>query len=156
MTTEPLTHYAPNTKGLVGDVQPWIACGTLHWAVVSEDPDQVTCPECREAIAPANPADFAAMVALPNLREHFPKHADDPAQHLLKLGEEYGELTGACVRYLGRSRRLGTLAEVESEAGDMLITLHVLAASLGIDLDAAWRAKAAKIAARPWRENGDG
>jgi hypothetical protein len=39
---------------------------------------------------------------------------------------------------------------------DVLITLHVLAASLGLDLEAAWKAKAAVIAGRPWRENGDG
>jgi NTP pyrophosphatase (non-canonical NTP hydrolase) len=100
-------------------------------------------------------ASFAA-VALDRLGEHFPDHAADPAQHLLKLTEEVGELTGACMRYLGRSRRPGSLADVEAEAADVLITLHVLAASLGLDLEAAWKAKAAVIAGRPWRENGDG
>jgi len=96
-------------------------------------------------------SDFAAF-ALDRLGEHFPGHASDPAQHLLKLGEEYGELTGACMRYLGRSRRAGTIEDVATEAADVLITLHVLAASLGIDLEAAWRAKAAVIAGRPWKE----
>jgi NTP pyrophosphatase (non-canonical NTP hydrolase) len=101
---------------------------------------------------PADTVAAFAATALDRLREHFPDHASDPAQHLLKLGEEYGELTGACMRYLGRSRRSGTLEDVAAEAADVLITLHVLAASLGINLEAAWRAKAVVIAGRPWRD----
>lgn len=164
------------------------------------------------ADTPATPAKFAEL-ALARLREHFPQHADDPAQHLLKLVGETGELAEAYMRSAGRSRRPGTLAEVEAEAADVLLTLHVYALStgialrspapfitpgfllpadallrlaarvgqlvnapwreheaaacavlaavhdaalsLGIDLDSAWKAKAAVIAARPWKESAD-
>lgn len=48
--TEPVTHYAHSTAGWVGDVAPRIACGSQHWAVVSEHSHQVTCPDCRKVI----------------------------------------------------------------------------------------------------------
>jgi NTP pyrophosphatase (non-canonical NTP hydrolase) len=107
---------------------------------------------------------FAASLALNDcLGEQFPDYgpADvyaDPCQHLLWLGARYGDLTGACMRYLGRSRRGGTLEDVAEAAAGVLAYVHIFSASLGIDLEAAWRAKAAVIAARPWREseNGDG
>ena len=47
---------------------------------------------------------------------------------------------------------LDTWDEVEAELADVVITAYVTAAVLGIDLDAAARAKTAVIFTRGWRQ----
>lgn len=95
-------------------------------------------------------ADFAAIV-VEHLREHF-----DPAalavQEVLCLAEEAGEFTGAYRRWAGMARRCGTWDEVCAELADLVISAYVTARVLGIDLDAAWHAKADVILSRGWRQ----
>jgi NTP pyrophosphatase (non-canonical NTP hydrolase) len=70
---------------------------------------------------------------------------------VLALAEEAGEFTAAYRRWAGMARRAGTWDDVLAELADVVITAHVTARVLGIDLDAVWRAKAAVVLARGWR-----
>jgi hypothetical protein len=47
----PVTHYANPSTGLVGDIARRIPCGTTHWAIVSDNPRQVTCQGCLRKLA---------------------------------------------------------------------------------------------------------
>lgn len=89
-----------------------------------------------------------------NLEEHFPS---DERERLMRQGlaiaEEAGEFVGALRRYLGAARRTSTLEEVEAELADLIITSHLAAYYLGIDLDAAISMKAAKILTRGWKDS---
>jgi hypothetical protein len=60
---DPVTHYAHDTSGLVSDIQPRVACGISRWAVVSEHPHAVTCPDCKKAIV-ARVLDKARLAVL--------------------------------------------------------------------------------------------
>jgi NTP pyrophosphatase (non-canonical NTP hydrolase) len=71
------------------------------------------------------------------------------------VAEEAGELLGAYRRWAGKARRPGTLDEVRLEIADVLIVTAVLAAQLGIDIDAAVRDKLEIIYSRGWREDLD-
>jgi len=73
-------------------------------------------------------------------------------QQVLCLAEETGEFVGAYRRWAGLARRTGTWGEVTAELADVVISAYAAANVLGIDLDAAWRAKARVILARGWRE----
>ena len=99
---------------------------------------------------PPGLADFATIV-VEHLREHF-----DPTglavQEVLCLAEEAGEFTAAYRRWAGMARRRGTWDEVCAELADVVITAYVTARVLGIDLDAAWHAKADLILSRGWRQ----
>jgi NTP pyrophosphatase (non-canonical NTP hydrolase) len=95
-------------------------------------------------------AGFAAIVG-EHLREHFDPAAL-PVQQVLCLAEEAGEFTAAYRRWAGMARRPGTWDEVTSELADVVITAYVTARVLGIDLDAAWHAKAEVILSRGWRQ----
>ena len=75
-----------------------------------------------------------------------------PVQQVLAVAEEAGEFTAAYRRWAGMARRTGTWDEVTAELADVVITAYVTAAVLGIDLDAAWRAKAAVVFTRGWRQ----
>jgi len=75
-----------------------------------------------------------------------------PVQQVLALAEEAGEFTAAYRRWAGMARRTGTWDEVTAELADVVITAYVTAAVLGIDLDAAARAKTAVIFTRGWRQ----
>ena len=84
-------------------------------------------------------------------------HAGFPAdtlrhQQVLCLAEEAGEFVGAYRRWAGLARRTGNFDDVTAELADVVISAYVAAAALGIDLDAAWRAKARVITSRGWRE----
>lgn len=94
--------------------------------------------------------DFA-KIALKHLREHFPADGEQ-ARNVLCLAEETGEFVGAYRRWSGMARRSGSFEDVAAELADVAITAYVVAESLGIDLDAAWRRKAEEIVTRGWRE----
>jgi len=85
------------------------------------------------------------------LREHFNPDML-PVQQVLALAEEAGEFTAAYRRWAGLARRSGTWHDVEAELADVVITAYVTAHVLGIDLDAAWRAKAEVVFTRGWRQ----
>jgi NTP pyrophosphatase (non-canonical NTP hydrolase) len=85
------------------------------------------------------------------LREHF--NPDTlPVQQVLALAEEAGEFTAAYRRWAGLARRSGPWHDVEAELADVVITAYVTAHVLGIDLDAATRAKTEVVFTRGWRE----
>jgi NTP pyrophosphatase (non-canonical NTP hydrolase) len=85
------------------------------------------------------------------LREHF--NPDTlPVQQVLALAEEAGEFTAAYRRWAGLARRSGPWHDVEAELADVVITAYVTAHVLGIDLDAATRAKTDVVFTRGWRE----
>lgn len=88
-----------------------------------------------------------------HLCEHFGL-ATLPVQQVLALAEEAGEFTAAYRRWAGMARRPGGWDDVCTELADVVITAYVTACVLGIDLDAAWRAKAKAevVLARDWRE----
>ena len=85
------------------------------------------------------------------LREHFDP-ATLPVQQVLALAEEAGEFTAAYRRWAGLARRTGPWHDVEAELADVVITAYVTAHVLGIDLDAATRAKTEVVFTRGWRE----
>jgi len=85
------------------------------------------------------------------LREHFDP-ATLPVQQVLALAEEAGEFTAAYRRWAGLARRSGPWHDVEAELADVVITAYVTAHVLGIDLDAAARAKTEVVFTRGWRE----
>lgn len=85
------------------------------------------------------------------LREHFPADREAERQ-VLALGEEVGEFLGAYSRWAGMARRTGPWSDVCAERADVAITAYVVAAHLGIDLDAAIEAKTAVIFSRPWKD----
>jgi NTP pyrophosphatase (non-canonical NTP hydrolase) len=83
--------------------------------------------------------------------------ADFPAstlrvQQVLCLAEETGEFVGAYRRWAGLARRPGPWDDVQAELADVVISAYTTADVLGIDLDAAWRAKARIILTRGWRQ----
>ncbi len=83
--------------------------------------------------------------------EHFDP-ATLPVQQVLAVAEEAGEFTAAYRRWAGLARRTGPWHDVEAELADVVITAYVTAAVLGIDLDAAARAKTDVVFTRGWRE----
>jgi len=85
------------------------------------------------------------------LREHFDP-ATLPVQQVLALAEEAGEFTAAYRRWAGLARRSGPWHDVEAELADVVITAYLTAHVLGIDLDAAARAKTEVVFTRGWRE----
>jgi len=94
--------------------------------------------------------EFAETV-VKHLREHF--SADSlRTQQVMCLAEETGEFVGAYRRWAGLARRSGDWDDVEAELADVVITAYVTADLLGIDLDAAWRAKAEIVMTRGWRD----
>jgi len=65
-------------------------------------------------------------------------------RNVLCLAEEAGEVVGAYRRYTGQARRTGTLAELAAELADVVITGHVAAHEMDVDLHAyAWSATVA-------------
>jgi NTP pyrophosphatase (non-canonical NTP hydrolase) len=85
------------------------------------------------------------------IRENFPDN-DLAIQQVLCLAEEAGEFVGAYRRWAGMARRTGPWGDVKAELADVVITAYVAANVLGIDLDAAWREKAAVVMSRGWRD----
>jgi NTP pyrophosphatase (non-canonical NTP hydrolase) len=71
--------------------------------------------------------------------------AADVPFRAIELAGETGELMEAVKKWLRSQRSIaGTVADlsdVEDEMGDVLISLDLLAADLGIDLTAAWKQK---------------
>lgn len=92
-----------------------------------------------------------AEAVVKHLRDHYPA-SSLPTQQVMCLAEETGEFVGAYRRWAGLARRNGDWADVEAELADVVITAYVAANLLGIDLEAAWRAKAEIVMTRGWRE----
>jgi hypothetical protein len=44
-------HYSEDAVSLLPAGSIEVACGTAHWAVVSDDPERVSCPDCATAMA---------------------------------------------------------------------------------------------------------
>jgi NTP pyrophosphatase (non-canonical NTP hydrolase) len=89
----------------------------------------------------------------PFLRGSRPGVEADPLTvQALCVVEEAGELAGAYRRWAGLARRHGTLAEVEDETADVLLSTGTFAYRMGIDIDAAVGRKLIKIYKRGWRE----
>jgi NTP pyrophosphatase (non-canonical NTP hydrolase) len=103
------------------------------------------------ARAPREPLPQTAARLADRLREHFDP-ATLPVQQVLALAEEAGEFTAAYRRWAGLARRTGPWHDVEAELADVVITAYVTAHVLGIDLDAACRAKTEVVFTRGWRE----
>jgi NTP pyrophosphatase (non-canonical NTP hydrolase) len=102
-------------------------------------------------LAASEPLPRTAARLADRLREHFDP-ATLPVQQVLAVAEEAGEFTAAYRRWAGLARRSGPWHDVEAELADVVITAYVTAAVLGIDLDAAARAKAEVVFTRGWRE----
>ena len=98
-----------------------------------------------------SPLPAVAASLADRLREHFDP-ATLPVQQVLALAEEAGEFTAAYRRWAGLARRTGPWHDVEAELADVVITAYVTAHVLGIDLDAATRAKTEVVFTRGWRE----
>ena len=84
------------------------------------------------------------------LHEHCPEQ-DGGDNAALCVAEEAGELVGAYRRWAGQARRPGTLAELEAEVADVLITTAIFAARIGIGIEDAVNAKLEKIYSRGWK-----
>ncbi len=102
----------------------------------------------RPATCPPSLPTLAAAIAA-HLRAHFPQVSSE--HQVLTLAEETGEFADAYRRWAGLARRTGTFDDMAAELADVVITAYVAAAVLGIDLDAAWRAKTRVILTRGWR-----
>lgn len=76
----------------------------------------------------------------------------DPHVQVIKLQEECGEFAKAYLRASGNHRTAGTVEERDAELADVVITGHVIAAFLGVDLDAVIARKLELIDGRGWRE----
>ena len=115
-------------------------------AIAERAANRATAARLARAPLPA----LAAALA-DRLREHFDP-ATLPVQQVLALAEEAGEFTAAWRRWAGLARRTGPWHDVEAELADVVITAYVTAHVLGIDLDAATRAKTEVVFTRGWRE----
>lgn len=71
---------------------------------------------------------------------------------VLCVAEEAGEFVGAFRRWVGMARRDGPFEDVEAELADVVISAYAAAHALGIDLDAAIRAKADTVLTRGWKQ----
>jgi hypothetical protein len=133
-----------------------------------DTPDTVQVPATLTGLADLN---------LAALRRHFP--ADTLLmQQVMNVVTEAGELVDAYRRYAGLARRTGPWANVEAELADviepypgctesddvkrnylacdlggLIAVTERTAAVLGIDVDAAWRAKSAVILNRGWKDS---
>jgi NTP pyrophosphatase (non-canonical NTP hydrolase) len=122
---------------------------TAHLADTNTTAARIAPPVAARPRAASLPVVGAEIAA--RLREYFTPGAL-PVQQVLALAEEAGEFTAAYRRWAGMARRTGTWDEVEAELADVVITAYVTATVLGIDLDAAARAKTAVIFTRGWRQ----
>ena len=130
-----------------------------HPAVIALAERNMTARRITEQAADRAAAARLARAPLPQtaarladrLREHFDP-ATLPVQQVLALAEEAGEFTAAYRRWAGLARRTGPWHDVEAELADVVITAYVTAHVLGIDLDAATRAKTEVVFTRGWRE----
>ena len=68
------------------------------------------------------------------------------------LAEEAGEFLGAYRRWAGRARRSGDFEDVKAELADVVISAHVMAKALNVDLDELVAEKLETVLARGWRE----
>jgi NTP pyrophosphatase (non-canonical NTP hydrolase) len=91
-----------------------------------------------------------------HLRENGFDREGGVIRQVLNLAEEVGEFVGAYRRWTGQARRSGTEEEVHAELADVVITAYVTAAEMGVDLDAAIRAKLDVVFTRGWREQPEG
>jgi NTP pyrophosphatase (non-canonical NTP hydrolase) len=97
-------------------------------------------------------ADLAALI----IAKHEENFTYSKLEWQLRQGtavaEEAGEFCGALNRYLGMSRRTGTLEDVAAELSDVVLCAYVAANRLGIDLDTSVQAKYDAMVARGWKD----
>jgi NTP pyrophosphatase (non-canonical NTP hydrolase) len=130
---------------------------TPHRAVVRLAERNMTSREIAARLAARQAAPAVSLPGLAEtintacLRQNFPA-GTLRYQQVLCLAEETGEFVGAYRRWAGLARRAGTWEDVTAELADVVISAYAAANVLGIDLDAAWRAKARVILTRGWRE----
>ncbi len=130
-----------------------------HPAVIALAERNMTARRITEQAAHRATAARLARAPLPavaaSLADRLSEHFDPatlPVQQVLALAEEAGEFTAAYRRWAGLARRTGPWHDVEAELADVVITAYVTAHVLGIDLDAATRAKTEVVFTRGWRE----
>lgn len=87
------------------------------------------------------------------LRERFPADDDAQLRQALALAAAGEEFAAAYRRWAGTACR-GDWAAARAGLADVLVAAHVTAVVLGIDLEAAWREKAAVMLCG-WREAAD-
>ena len=90
-------------------------------------------------------------VIVTNLTREFAGQ-DLNVMQALALAEEAGEFVGAFRRWYGMARRHGPFSDVELELADVVITSHVVARILGIDLHDAVARKMEIVLKRGWRD----
>jgi NTP pyrophosphatase (non-canonical NTP hydrolase) len=130
--------------------------GEESWHVL-QDPEGNEFCLLRSTVGPLGPlhglADLPTVAA--DIGEHLRDAGFTEQPHLrqaLALAEETGEFVGAVRRHYGMARRGGSFADVETELADVVITAFVTAHTMGIDLEAAIRAKLDVIYSRGWRD----
>ncbi len=115
----------------------------------------MTCPNvthlAERDMPPLSLPGLARTINAACLREDFPA-STLRFQQVLCLSEETGEFVGAYRRWAGLARRRGPWDDVQAELADVVISAYTTADALGIDLDAAWRAKDRIILTRSWRQ----
>lgn len=87
---------------------------------------------------------------------NYPHPALRELRYVSGVAEEVGEFVGAYHKYSGLGRRSVTWQEVQDELADVLITAHVAAHVLGVDVERAVAGKLEVIFSRGWRENPSG
>jgi NTP pyrophosphatase (non-canonical NTP hydrolase) len=92
-----------------------------------------------------------ARTVTPLIHQTWPTD-DGPLWQVLKVVEEAGEFVKAYRKWAGKARATGPWEDVEAELADVVLAAYTTAEELGIDLDAAWRAKAGLILTRGWRD----
>ena len=102
-----------------------------------------------------NSTDLKSLVAylVKNCGEEYPAPPHEMLmRQALKLAEESGEVIKALCRYVGISRKSGSVQEVEDELADVVLSAYLLAHYLPGDIDAAIARKAGADYLRGWRE----
>jgi NTP pyrophosphatase (non-canonical NTP hydrolase) len=130
--------------------------GAETWHVLCDPEGNEFCL-LRSTVGPAGP--LLGLAGLPAVAADIAVRLEDAGfteqPHLrqaLALAEEAGEFVGAVRRHYGLARRSGSFADIEAELADVVITAFVTAHTMGVDLEAAIRAKLDVVYSRGWRE----
>ncbi len=78
---------------------------------------------------------------------------DIEKMQVLCLAEEVGEFVGAYRRWRRIARRNGSFNDVEKELADVIISAHVVAQVLGININNAIQSKLEICFSRGWKEH---
>ena len=140
-------------------VNRWGMGNTTGWVLAADEGDDDHCDKAGAAAHHAVPQTDVGVPYVVELAqeifvrtsEKFPG-VDQRVMQTLCVGEEAGEFVGATRRYLGMARRSGTFEEMEAELADVVISAHVAAEALGIDLLGAIGRKGQTILTRGWKQ----